>query len=345
MEELIRRTEAIDMVKHFGKSDPNLIIYNEYLKNGKKEKAEKFLKYRQKWEAVRNGSIKSDAPLFVTFALKDSCNLSCVHCYRRFSDGKKERAYLSLDKIYKLIDECKDIGALSVAIGSSSEPLLYKEVKEVIKYISDKEFEDFFIFTNAQLLGDDIVELILNSNVTRLHVSVDAARYETYKKVRGASYYRLMSNVFNFLDKRERKSVKLPILRVSFVDYNLTKNDKNDFINFWCNIADEVDVQALIDVKNINELRYSSIEEEKLRCDYPNSTLYINWDGELRPCCTDFSKHVVIGNIKDMSIQEAWRSDFINDLRGQLKKEKPLNKFCLNCLNSLRSREKYEALA
>ena len=43
---------------------------------------------------------------------------------------------------------------------------------------------DFFVFTNGTLLNEKNSEMILNSSITRLFISLDAATEETYNKVR-----------------------------------------------------------------------------------------------------------------------------------------------------------------
>ncbi len=193
-------------------------------------------------------------------------------------------------------------------------------------------------------MDEEKSKLLLDSNVTRIPVSMDAISPQTYAKSRGGSYYRLMKNIFQFLELREKRNQKLPILRVSFVRYNLTEHETEDFIRFWKKIANEVDVQPLIDVRNVNELRYDTIEPEKISCRYPTNMMWIDWNGDYRPCCTDFSKLVKVGNVKDGGILKAWHGENINDLRAQLSRKKKLNRACVNCLRSMNSSETYEPL-
>lgn len=342
MKELVKRKDSIDHLKHFGKKDSNLFIHDSYIESGHTERAKKFLEYRKLWESVSEGSKTPDFPYFVTFSFSDSCNLSCAHCYRTFNKDKTERHLLEYDEAVRLIDECKKIGVYSIGIGSESEVFVYKRIADVMKRISENRFEDTWVYTNGTLLNDERIDLILDSDVTRLSISVDAVTGETYRKTRGGDFNKLMSNIFNFLDKREKRKTKLPVLRVTAVKYNLTEPEIGLFVDFWSKIADEVDVQPLIDIKNIDELRYDKIE--KINCIYPKRMLYITWNGDYKPCCSEFCKHLTIGNIRNMSIPDAWNSEYMRDLRLQLCGKKPLNKACLNCLRSLHSTEKYEPL-
>ena len=255
---------------------------------------------------------------------------------------KTVKRRLTLSEIQKIIDECKKIGVFSISLGTESEMLMYKGIDAVITYISDKDFEDFWICTNGLLLDDRKVDLILDSNVTRLLISIDAISPETYMKVRGKGYFQLMANIFNFLNKREKKKLKLPVFRVSFVKYNLNQNEQKRFVQFWNRISEEVDIQPLIDIKNVDDLKHDTIENPY--CNYPESMIYIKWNGDFKPCCSEFCKHLTIGNIRDMSVSEAWNSAYMNNLRNQFRGEKRLNRACINCLSSLHSQEIYEPL-
>lgn len=339
MTELLKRTEAINHLQHWGESDPNLVIYNYWKNQNELEKAKKFMRYREAWEVARNTRKIPEIPLFVTFGLNDSCNLSCAHCYRTYNRAKCSSRFLDLNKICDLLSECKEIGVPSIGMGTESELLLYRDIQRVLEHVAKQEFEDVWIFTNGILLNSELIDLILDSNITRLSISIDAITSDTYKNVRGGRFYKLMSNIFNFLDRRELRKSRLPIFRVTFVKYNLSEKEEQTFITFWKRIADEVDIQPLIDVQNIDVLRYDNIDE--INCLYPISMLYINWDGDYKPCCSEFAKYLSIGNINDMNIMEAWHSDYLKDLRAQLEKRKPLNKICVNCLRSLRTDRTY----
>lgn len=340
MEELIARTEAINHIKHFGKKDPNLVIYNSYRDAGELEKADRFLKYREEWEDVRKNQTTPDRPLFVTLGLSDTCNLACAHCYRQYNPDKTDHRHLAFEVIRGIVDQCSDLNVPSIGVGTESESLLYDRIGDVIQYVGDKQFTDFWLFTNGILLDDEIVQTILSNNVTRLTVSIDAITEPTYRKTRGYGFYKLMSNVFNFLDQRQKSGRRVPVLRISFVNYNLNESEREDFVKFWREIADEIDVQSLIDVKNVDILKYAEIEDAK--CLYPDNMLYINWNGDYKPCCSEFCKHLTIGNVREMTMIEAWNSEYMQGLRQEFKKLKPVNRVCLNCLQSLRSREQYD---
>src|SRR5437763_969546 len=86
---------------------------------------------------------------------------------------------------------------------------------------------------SSSSITEENINILLDSIVTRIPVSMDAISPKTYSQSRGGNYYQLMKNVFNFLELREKRNQRLPLLRVSFVRYNLTEHETDDFIRFW----------------------------------------------------------------------------------------------------------------
>ena len=67
---------------------------------------------------------------------------------------------------------------------SISEPLLYKNIEKIFQRAQEANIMDVFLFTNGILLNEKNSKIILNSNVSRLFVSIDAVSEDTYNKVR-----------------------------------------------------------------------------------------------------------------------------------------------------------------
>ena len=73
---------------------------------------------------------------------------------------------------------------LDALLLSASEPLLFKNYDKVLEMASKANIMDQFLFTNGTLLNEKNSNIILNSSLTRLFISIDAATESTYDKVR-----------------------------------------------------------------------------------------------------------------------------------------------------------------
>ena len=124
--------------------------------------------------------------------------------------------------LFKIIDEIE--GKVQfVTLASRGEPLVSKQINEMLKYTSGK-FLNLKINTNASLLNEEKIHSILSSNVKTMVFSADAADSELYKKLRvNGSLEKTVSNIKKFKEIQLKHYSKSKIItRVS--ELSLVKN-------------------------------------------------------------------------------------------------------------------------
>ena len=62
----------------------------------------------------------------------------------------------------------------------------------------------------------------------------------------------------------------------------------------------------------------------------------IRYNGDIGPCCCDYDRGVVLGNIKDNNIREIWNNEKFKRMRGELSHGIRTEKICKNCNGSYR---------
>ena len=163
----------------------------------------------------------------------------------------QKKSTLQLDDLKKLFSDFKT-NRLDALFLSSSEPLLYKNFDKVLEMAKNSDIMDQFLFTNGTLLNDKNSQIILNSSLTRLFVSIDAASEEVYDKVRIPVNKKIINsgrlsliekNIKNFIKLRNLQNKKLPLVRVSFVALETNVHEVDEFIEKWVNIVDSVEIQ------------------------------------------------------------------------------------------------------
>lgn len=108
------------------------------------------------------------------------CDAHCRRCfmpeYRRKLGSKDS---LTLDESKKVLDQAKDYGALCLEISGEGEPVLNKNLPEIIKHANKAGYLTTLI-TNGHNLTQEQIELYKDSNVTLIfsHHSLDKSRYE-----------------------------------------------------------------------------------------------------------------------------------------------------------------------
>ena len=171
-------------------------------------------------------------------------------CYQGFRNDTT-KSTLQLEDLEKIFFNFKK-NQLDALLLSASEPLLYKNFGKVLDMAKTSEIMDQFLFTNGTLLNQKNSEIILNSSLTRLFVSIDAATEKTYDKVRIPVNKKIMNsgrlsliekNIKNFINLRNKYKKKLPLVRVSFVALETNVHEVNTFIDKWVDIVDSVEIQ------------------------------------------------------------------------------------------------------
>ena len=217
------KTVPSNILKKYYSTDPEDLLKNELVQ----KYGDRYLQYRENYISIINDEehkIQTNYPTTVVLELVNRCDLECVMCYQGFrNDADKFTVDESmLDKIFNDFKKNK----LSALMLTASEPLLYKHFDKVLERAKEAEIMDIFIFTNGNLLNEKNSKLILNSGVTRLFVSIDAATEETYNNIRVPVSKRLLQsnrlekleqNVKNFVNMKKKLNKKLPLTRVSFV--------------------------------------------------------------------------------------------------------------------------------
>ena len=145
-----------------------------------------YLINRYKYEVYPIIKKIDEYPPLIQIEPSSICNFRCIFCFetdKTFTDKKSgHMGTMKLDLFKKIIDEIE--GKVQfVTLASRGEPLVSKEINEMIKYTSGK-FLNLKINTNASLLNEEKIHTILSSNVKTMVFSADAADSDLYKKLR-----------------------------------------------------------------------------------------------------------------------------------------------------------------
>ena len=334
-------------INKYAKKDPEEILReNLFKKFGKR-----FLDYRKRYEENVNKKSSEidqlDYPNTILLELVNRCDLECKMCYQGFRNDAKKSVLDEkiLDKIFLDFKKNK----LNSLMFSASEPLLYKKIGSVFKRAKEADIMDIFLFSNGTLLNEANSRMILESSLTRLFISIDAATEDTYNKVRVPVSKRLLdqkrlekleNNIKNFIHLRDNVYKKsLPLVRTSFVALEKNKHEIDLFIEKWKNIVDSVEIQkkviphsAFEEAEKANFKNESKISKN-YDCKEPWGQMTIWSDGTVSPCCATFGRNIPIGNVEKNSISELWSSKNISSIRDSFKENSP-NSVCKTCIDN-----------
>jgi len=278
-----------------------------------KELGERYSNYRKIWNNVDYENIP-DFPIHIDFEVIDECNQRCIMCPRNakthpnVSYSLNTGKVLDYERFKDVIDEGVNKGLLSINLGAFAEPLLNK-------YAHDKGVIDSRLITNGLLISSYIDEFF-DYGLVNLYVSLDAFRDETYFEIRGKGFNIVKKNILNIIEEKKRRNAILPIIRVSFIDMEINREEKDNFIEFWRDKADHIDIQVYGDFNFPLSGKIDKSEAKKWSCIAPLKRVSVMSNGKILPCCNFFGINIPIGNIYKNSIEEAWNSEKMHEIRS-----------------------------
>lgn len=166
--------------------------------------------YRLPKGSVRKGIIE-EGPKVVFIEVTNRCNLLCQTCPRTYFEREPLKS-LSLDEFIKIAEQFPKMQrALLHGIG---EPLLNRELPEIIKYLKGRNIE-VIINSNGTLLSPLWQEKLIESGLDQYRCSIDGAKDETYARIRGADLLpKLRRGLEGLVKTKERLEASKPIVSI-----------------------------------------------------------------------------------------------------------------------------------
>ncbi len=287
----------------------------------------KFVEYRDEWDRANRLELVTEFPLFLQLDMNQECNFECPHCIvGDMSVAKKyySGAPLSWEKYKIIVDEGREHGCPSISLQGNNEPLMIKDLEKYIEYAHNNGFMDIMINSNASPLTEKRAKSILDSGLTRIRFSLDAADKSTFEKIRlGGRYDQVIRNIDRFLEIKEKGGYNLPVTGVSFCHQKDNENQVESFIKQWQDKVDMVTIQKYMPPapEPGYDKFYPSAQKDNdqivskgFKCPQPFQRVTIR-NSEITPCCAAISSQLKIGEVGKTTIYEAWNSKGMQKLR------------------------------
>ncbi|MBF4468952.1 MAG: GTP 3',8-cyclase MoaA [Methanobrevibacter arboriphilus] len=158
-------------------------------KNNIEERVSPFLEDNFDNSSLKNLSKKVEdrynRPIIsLRLSITNRCNINCLYCHH---DGMMPSSNeMTSDEIFQILRIAKTLGVEKIRF-SGGEPLIRKDIVEIIEKTASLNFKDISITTNGILLAK-YAEDLFNAGLTRVNVSFDTLDSETYKKITTKNY-------------------------------------------------------------------------------------------------------------------------------------------------------------
>lgn len=260
---------------------------------------------RINWFATPESEYVTDFPLHVDLESASTCNMHCPMCYR---DQLKHTGQMDLDLFKKAVDECSENGLYSMRLSWRGETLTHPQIKEMISYAC-KKIKNVSFLTNAFYLDEDMIDHFIDAGVSYVAVSFDGV-YDTYEKIRHPAKFQENYQRLKLLkEKKEEKKSKLPQVRVCTI-WPAIKGNPQEYYDLMKDVSDYIVCNPYINFKGIMRIKEGFI------CQYPWERIVVGYNGDAQ-CCTGWNADdIILGNVKEKSIKNMWKSDRMNYVRS-----------------------------
>lgn len=246
-----------------------------------------------------------DRPILsLRITITNRCNVNCIYCHH---DGmRSSKNEMSPDEIYKICQIAKRIGVRKIRL-SGGEPLIRKDIVEIVSKINSIDFKDISITTNGILLEKYAKEL-KEAGLDRVNVSLDTLNPETYEFITTKDY-------LESAKKGILKSVEVGLYPVKInmvIMKGINEHEVKDMFRF-CKEKDIVlQLIELIESENCDDDKFSAEYHYKLDM--------------IEERLAD-----IADDVKEREFMQGRKKYYIDG--GEIEVVKPVDnsKFCANC--------------
>lgn len=288
-------------------------------------------------------------PLTLNFEPTTSCNLRCPECPSGLRSFTRPTGMLEQKAFQRTIDELSDT-LIYLTFYFQGEPYLNPGFLDMVNYASNKNIYTF-TSTNAHYLNEENAKKTVESGLDKLIISIDGTTQEVYEQYRvGGDLNKVIEGTKNIVKwKRELKS-KTPYLVFQFLVVKPNEHQIEDAEKLAKELGvDEIKFKTaqVYDFEHGNSLipendKYSryqkgsdgrfSLKNKLLnQCWRMWSGCVITWDGIVVPCCFDKDAQHRLGDVKQTSFTELWKSPLYNNFRSSILKSRKEIDICQNC--------------
>jgi len=293
------------------------------------------------------------APLLLQFFPAYACNFKCKYCALSIPLEKRgfisDCVFMDFDLFKKIIDECSsfDVRIRTVRFVGMGEPLMHKNIADMIKYVSVAEIsERVEVLTNASLLRKSLSDKIIASGITKLIISIQGTSPEKYFEVCGhrLDWDVFIDNIKYYYDNKRDSKVHIKIVDIALTD----PADADRFYEVFGPICDTISIEYANPI--YPRVEYNAFLRGKQQtqfglpvtdlsvCPQPFFSMQINPDGKVVPCYS-VEYPEIVGDCNCQSVVDIWSgSRFNNFRRKMLNGKKKVCKACEECeINLYRS--------
>jgi MoaA/NifB/PqqE/SkfB family radical SAM enzyme len=277
------------------------------------------------------GSRSANYPPHMMIELTAGCNLACRHCYR--SSDISTNQYMPTEDLFGILSRMIGVGLRGVEL-TGGEPLLHKDFAKIFDFCTD-HLDHVAVLTNGTILSDALTDRFAAvAGKLLMSISLDGSTAEAHDFRRGVkgSFQRTCRNLERLATLGIRIRVAMSVDEDNYDDVENTLLLARRLGAFafsyqpvmpigrgkeWAPLQWSLDVhQVILSETRLREQyadflsimpkeKVSDLERGK-NCGAGHRVYTIDPWGNIRPCATFGTEQLVIGNLREQSVEEVF---------------------------------------
>lgn len=279
-------------------------------------------------------------PLVLYVEPSGYCNLSCAFCPQGAATVGLKKTMMSSDLFTKMIDDLADFPdrVKLLRVCGNGDPLTNRHIAEMVEYASNRDVaEKIELITNALLLTPELI-CCLPRYLTRLVCSIEGLSADDYLRICNTrvDFEKFLETLDALYAARGTCTIHIKIHHEAVS----SQVAEERFFALFQDKCNEIFIEKLVPMWpqlttafSSQEFRWGDTSVTKRQvCAQIFKGIQVQADGEVVPCCVDWSRVNVIGNLYDTSLVEIWRGERLNKLQIEhLSGNKAMLEPCKDC--------------
>ncbi|MFQ5700398.1 MAG: radical SAM/SPASM domain-containing protein [Acidobacteriota bacterium] len=250
------------------------------------------------------------------------CQADCIFCPFGETFDLQPKGRMDPDLFRRIIAEARRHGVRRISPYLMNEPFIDKDLFSKIVYIHEQIPDSkVVVTTNGGVLTRARVDEMLDIGdaLKALYVSFQGIEKDAYEKtMRGAMHFEHTMENINYLLEQQRKRVtEYPRVWITMVSTEII--DAKKAVAYWKKRGVRTKYTALENrggnIADAESYSTTGAMQYFSTCTRLFKQGYINFNGDMVLCCTDYSRKQVLGNIRDSSIYDVWNGEKAMDIR------------------------------
>jgi len=197
------------------------------------------------------------------------------------------------------------------------DPLLDKNMAEIVRLLSQKGFYSYFSCNPANINIDKTIQMFENG-LDYIKYSIESVDDEKHKLIRGgaSNFTKSYEKILKLLDLKKERAFKTTII-ITMLDLNhewqaneYSKLEKAfEGLDVYIYMKSEDQQWYRQDYHGTKSIHWSEL------CKHPWMSMTIKSNAEVAMCMEDFNNEIILGNVRDNSLFDIWNGKKYKEFR------------------------------